>query len=75
MIEGFGGKGYHAHTLEEFKAAYKAAQQADGPVWIACDIQKDARVVPMIPAGKTVDSILLADSCATCEKQCYKQEN
>ncbi len=75
VIEGFGGKGYHAHTLEEFKAAYKAAQQADGPVWIACDIQKDARVVPMIPAGKTVDSILLADSCATCEKQCYKQEN
>ena len=74
VIEGFGGKGYRVQTLEAFKAAYKAAQQFDGPVWIDCDIPKDARVVPMIPAGATVKDILLADSCATCEKQCYKDE-
>ena len=74
VIEGFGGKGYHVQTIEAFKAAYKAAQLADGPVWIDCDIPKDARVVPMIPAGATVEDILLADSCATCAKQCYKNE-
>lgn len=66
VIEGFGGKGYRASTLAEFKAAYKQAQQDNCPVWIDCTIDKDDRVLPLIPAGKTVDDIITAPNCATC---------
>ena len=74
VIEGFGGKGFHVKTLDEFKKAYKLAQKENGPVWIACDIGKDERVLPMIPAGKTVDDILVAPNCDTCPKQCFKKK-
>ncbi len=70
VIEGFGGKGYHVETLEEFKAAYKQAQAQKGPVWIHCTIEKDARVLPLIPAGKTVDDIIVADACENCVHRC-----
>lgn len=73
VIEGFGGKGYHVKTLAEFKAAYKQAQQENGPVWIACDIGKDERVLPLIPAGKTIDDIIIEPDCATCRHQCHKK--
>lgn len=73
VIEGFGGKGYRATTLAQFKAAYQAAQKEDGPVWIDCTIDKDDRVLPLIPAGKTVDDIITATDCATCRHQCYKK--
>lgn len=70
VIEGFGGKGYRATTLAEFKAAYKQAQQDNCPVWIDCTIDKDDRVLPLIPAGKTVDDIIIAPNCQTCRHKC-----
>lgn len=73
VIEGFGGKGYRAANLAEFKAAYKQAQQDNCPVWIDCTIAKDERVLPLIPAGKTIDDIILAPNCETCCHQCYKK--
>lgn len=73
VIEGFGGKGYRASTLAEFKAAYKQAQQDNCPVWIDCTIDKDDRVLPLIPAGKTVDEIITAPNCATCRHKCHEK--
>lgn len=73
VIEGFGGKGYRATTLAEFKAAYKQAQQDNCPVWIDCAIDKDDRVLPLIPAGKTVDDIIIAPNCATCRHKCHEK--
>lgn len=73
VIEGFGGKGYRASTLAEFKAAYKQAQQDNCPVWIDCMIDKDDRVLPLIPAGKTVDDIITAPNCATCRHKCHEK--
>lgn len=73
VIEGFGGKGYRATTLEEFKTAYKQAQQDNCPVWIDCTIDKDDRVLPLIPAGKTVDDIITAPNCATCRHKCHEK--
>lgn len=73
VIEGFGGKGYRATTLAEFKAAYKQAQQDNCPVWIDCTIDKDDRVLPLIPAGKTVDDIIIAPNCATCRHKCHEK--
>ena len=34
------------------------ALKAKGPVWIECVIDREERVLPMIPAGKTVNDII-----------------
>lgn len=62
MIEAFGGKGYEAKTLEEFKNTFKKALNDNVPVWIRCEIDKDEKVLPMIPAGKTVNDIIMTDN-------------
>ena len=38
----------------EFEEAMKAAMNAQGPVWIECVIDREEKVLPMIPAGGTV---------------------
>ena len=58
LIEAFGGTGYRADNIEEFRDAFAKALQADGPVWIDCRIDREERVLPMIPGGKTVDEII-----------------
>ena len=54
VAEAFGGKGYHCETPAEFEAAMKEAMKADGPVWIECVVDREEKVLPMIPAGGTV---------------------
>lgn len=54
VAEGFGGRGYHCETPEEFQAAIKEALTANGPVWIECIIDREEKVLPMIPSGGTV---------------------
>ena len=58
VAEGFGAKGFTANDLNEFEAAMKKALKVKGPVWIVCKIDKEERVLPMIPGGKTVDDII-----------------
>ena len=59
VAEGFGAKGYHCETMAEFEAALDEALKQTGPVWIECRIDREQRVLPMIPAGGTVDDIML----------------
>lgn len=59
LAEGFGAKGYRASTVEEFEAAMKEALKAKGPVWIDCVIDREERVLPFIPGGKTVEDIIV----------------
>ena len=73
LAEGFGAKGYYAETIAEFKTAFQEALKANGPVWIECAIDKDERVLPMIPAGKTVNDIMMGD-CKTCPLQCENKK-
>ncbi len=73
LAEAFGAKGYHAETIAEFKDAFSEALKANGPVWIECAIDKDERVLPMIPAGKTVNDIMMGD-CETCPIQCENKK-
>ena len=73
LAEAFGAKGYHAETIAEFKDAFAEALKANGPVWIECAIDKDERVLPMIPAGKTVNDIMMGD-CETCPLQCENKK-
>ena len=73
LAEAFGATGYHAETIADFKTAFEKALKADGPVWIECTIDKDERVLPMIPAGKTVNDIMMGD-CATCPMDCENKK-
>lgn len=61
LAAGFGAKGYHCETLEEFESAFRKALANEGPTWIECMIEKDEKVLPMIPAGATIEDIILAD--------------
>ncbi len=72
VAEGFGAKGYYAETIAQFKEALEDAKKQNGPVWIECAIDKDERVLPMIPAGKTVDDIIMGD-CKDCKHPCQFQ--
>ena len=73
LAEGFGAKGYYAETIAQFKDAFAEALKENGPVWIECAIDKDERVLPMIPAGKTVNDIMMGD-CATCPMDCENKK-
>ena len=59
LAEGFGLKGYHCETPQQFADAFSQALKAKGPVWIECVIDKDEKVLPMIPGGMTVDDIIM----------------
>jgi len=61
IAEAFGGYGHRASTLSEFKEALdEAIHNKNGPTVIDCIIDKDEFVLPMIPAGKSIDEVLLA---------------
>ncbi len=57
VAEGFGLKGYSVSTMPEFREAFAKALQNDGPTWIQCIIDKDEKVLPMIPGGHDVSDI------------------
>lgn len=59
LAESFGGIGYRAECEEEFTFAMKKALEADGPVLIDCVIDKDERVLPMIPPNGSIDDIIV----------------
>lgn len=59
VAEAFGAKGFRADTLDEFIEVYEKALMESGPVWIDCAIDKELKVLPMIPNGGTVADIIL----------------
>jgi acetolactate synthase-1/2/3 large subunit len=60
VAEGFGAKGFKATNLAEFEKAFAKALKEKGPVWIDCQIDRNEKVLPMIPGGSTVDDVILA---------------
>jgi acetolactate synthase-1/2/3 large subunit len=58
LAEAFGARGFRATNLDELRAALQEALKREGPVLIDCLIDKDERVLPMIPAGGTVDDMV-----------------
>ncbi|WP_283674824.1 biosynthetic-type acetolactate synthase large subunit [Butyricicoccus sp. Marseille-Q5471] len=58
LAEAFGARGFRCTTLDELRAAMQDALKRTGPVVIDCVIGCDERVLPMIPAGGTVDDIV-----------------
>lgn len=59
LAEAFGAKGRRCHNLAEFREAMEWAKAQDGPVWLDCMIDKDEKVLPMIPAGGTVNDLII----------------
>ena len=59
LTEAFGGAGYRATNIEELNEALTKAFSTDGPVLIDCVIDCDERVLPMIPAGGTVNDLVI----------------
>jgi acetolactate synthase-1/2/3 large subunit len=67
LAEGFGLKAFRCTTLREFEEAFtqalSIAQNGEPhrrrPVWIECLIDKDEKVLPMIPAGGTLDDMII----------------
>lgn len=59
VAEGFGAKGYRVQNLQEFEQAFRQALAERRPCWIECPIDKDERVLPMIPPGQTIDDIIM----------------
>ena len=58
VADAFGAVGYRATNIAELREALRKAQQSEGPVLIDCQIDKDERVLPMIPAGGTIDDLV-----------------
>ncbi len=58
LAEAFGAKGYRCHTVEELDKAMGEAVTSKVPVIIDAVIDKDENVLPMIPAGKTINDII-----------------
>ena len=59
LAKAFGAEGYSASNMEELQAALDAADKAEGTVLIECHIGKDERVLPMIPAGRSIKDVIL----------------
>ena len=59
LAEGFGLKGYRCQNLAEFQSAFAEAMKRKGPTWIECIIDKDEKVLPMIPGGGDINDIIM----------------
>ena len=58
VVEGFGGKGFVCETVEDLENALNSLKTIDGPVWIDCKIDREEKVLPMIPSGKSVSDTI-----------------
>ncbi len=59
LAQAFGANGYRATTLEQFQKALEDAFASGKPCVIDAVVDRDEKVLPMIPAGKTIDEIIM----------------
>jgi acetolactate synthase-1/2/3 large subunit len=58
LAEAFGAFGMRAENIDEFKLCLKKSFNCEGPSIIECIIDKDEKVLPMIPPNSSVDKII-----------------
>lgn len=58
LADAFGARGVRVTNIAELRDALREAVKRTGPVLIDAQIDKDERVLPMIPAGGTVDDLV-----------------
>lgn len=59
LAEAFGAKGLRAYDKKSLDVALDEAYATNGPVIVDCLIDKDERVLPMIPPGQSFEQLLL----------------
>jgi acetolactate synthase-1/2/3 large subunit len=59
IAEGFGARGCRAQSLEQLKSILDDHFNSPTPVVIDCVIDKDEKVLPMIPPGGSIDDIIV----------------
>ena len=59
IAEGFGARGYRVESLAELKSVLNDHFNSPTPIVIDCVIDKDERVLPMIPPGGSIDDIIV----------------
>ena len=59
IAEGFGGIGYKVKTKQEFLDAFKDAVSQNKTAIIDVSIHRDENVFPMVPAGASLDEMML----------------
>ncbi|MFA6366858.1 MAG: biosynthetic-type acetolactate synthase large subunit, partial [Candidatus Hydrogenedentales bacterium] len=59
LADAYGLPGYRARKPEEFRACLEAALSRRGPALIECVLDIDEKVLPMVPAGKPIDELIL----------------
>lgn len=58
LADAFGARSFRVSNIAELRDALREAMKRTGPVLIDAQIDKDERVLPMIPAGGTVDDLV-----------------
>lgn len=58
LADAFGARGFRVSNIAELRDVLREAMKRTGPVLIDAQIDKDERVLPMIPAGGTVDDLV-----------------
>ena len=59
LAEAFGAKGYRATTLNELDYIVSECINTESPVIIDCVVDKDDRVLPMIPPGGSINDMIV----------------
>ncbi len=59
LAEAFGAKGFRADDKDTLNKALEEAFASKSPCVVECIIDKDEMVLPMIPPGKSIDSLLM----------------
>lgn len=59
LSKSLGAEGYSASTVDEFKKAFEDAVNSDKPSVIEVKIDKNELVLPMIPAGGSVEDVIM----------------
>jgi acetolactate synthase-1/2/3 large subunit len=59
LADAFGIRGFRAETEAEFADVFAKAVAVRAPALIDCHMDIDEMVLPMVPAGKPIDELLL----------------
>ncbi|MBN2428977.1 MAG: biosynthetic-type acetolactate synthase large subunit [Deltaproteobacteria bacterium] len=60
LAEAYGAKGLHASHPDEVEATIRRALEIDGPVIMEFKVAREENVMPMVPAGKSLNEMVLA---------------
>lgn len=59
LADAFGAKGYSCRSFDDFRKAFDEGIELNIPIIIECIIDRNEQVLPMIPAGGTVEDIIV----------------